>query len=500
MYDFDVAVIGSGAGGGTIAYALAQSGKSVILLERGSHPKAPETRDEIRTMIDMESYDDRSISFKNKQYRFYNGAVPGGSTALYGAALVRPAREDFTPGRFYGDNIPRAIWDWPISYENLEPFYDQAEALYGVCGENGRPLRAVSRPRNGYGYPVPPFKPINLKLAQSISHFGFSPYHLPLAINFEQCLHCPDCPGFLCPNFSRLSSWDVCIQPALKRCGLVFRTKTDVEKLLVNRKGDVHELAYKNCQDDQLKTISAKIIIVAAGAIGSAVVLLKSNLKFNNELLGRNYMFHAGALVGGLFRQDLGTRSTFVKQLAFSDLYFGSETFPHKMGYAQSVPTLGPYTFARKLGLPVSPNFSNIFLRRMLLFMGTVEDLPLVSNRIELNQKGDIRLLHKFHKYDLYRSKYYLKILKKIMQRAGAKVVVGVTSDKNIGHTAHQVGTARFGDDPATSVLDPMCRLHNYPNVFVVDGSFMPTSLGVSPALTIMANALRVADFINKEY
>ena len=209
-------------------------------------------------------------------------------------------------------------------------------------------------------------------------------------------------------------------------------------------------------------------------------------------------MYHAGVLSVGIFPRPTGGASKFIKQLGWTDDYFGTKDFPHKLGYVQSLPIPGPLSMKNESPVPIPLGLANFIYKRAFAFAATVEDLPQPENRVEF-RKGKIHLRHKFHQYDLFRSNYLKRRLKKIMRKCGAAFVIGASAEQDDTHTAHQVGTCRFGKNPDTSVLDTKCRLHGYDNAFVIDGSFMPTSLGVGPALTIIANSLRVSDYIIKE-
>jgi len=226
---------------------------------------------------------------------------------------------------------------------------------------------------------------------------------------------------------------------------------------------------------------------------------MRSGIGNSSDQLGRNFMYHAGAIVVCLFAHPTGGSERFIKQLGWTDDYFGTADFPHKLGYVQMIPIPGPLAFKKKSPVPLPLPLARFLYERTVAFTGSVEDLPQAENRVKMHPDGRISLSHRFHEYDIFRSKYYLRRLKKLLRQCGASIVVGATSERDDIHTAHQVGTSRFGNDPKTSVLNPMCRLHEIDNVYVVDGSFMPTSLGVGPALTIMANALRVSEHIIKE-
>ncbi|NJL82194.1 MAG: GMC family oxidoreductase [Chloroflexaceae bacterium] len=160
--------------------------------------------------------------------------------------------------------------------------------------------------------------------------------------------------------------------------------------------------------------------------------------------------------------------------------------------------SLPPLSVQQSFGFPFPGAIAKFLFPRTLAITGIVEDLPQPSNRVEVDNKGKVRLTHRFHPYDVYRSRYYMGQLRRVFRHAGAIFTYSSTGERDDVRTSHQVGTTRFGRDPQTSVLDPDCRLHDQDNVFVVDGGFMPNSLGVSPALTIMANALRVSEVIKE--
>ncbi len=498
-YDFDAIIIGSGAGGGTVAFSLASAGKRVLLVERG--PKFSDTtayRDERRMLINKEAFDDRTFEVNGRQTRLHISGILGGGTSLYGGVLIRPSRYDFHPGKYYDKYLPRHLWDWPITYDDLAPYYDKIEHLLQVSGDNTTPIPIVETPTHGYPWGVPALTPINQHLEKAIQTSGFTPFHLPFGIDFNRCLRCPTCPGFYCPIDARASTTVQLLDKLVEKGNLHLKTLTEVDQLLTDRQGKVIGVQLRDRQTRQTQTLTASVYVLSAGAIGSPVILMKSGLTGRSDQVGRNYMYHCGALAAGFFAGETGGADTFIKQLGFSDLYLGSPEFPHKLGLAQTVPVPGPLSIQEGLPFPLPEAIARFLLKRMLVITGFVEDLPQPENRVELSQNGTIRLTHRFHPYDIYRSKYYMRQLRTVFRNAGAVFTYGLTGDKDDVHTSHQVGTTRFGTDPQTSVLDPNCRLHDHDNVFVVDGGFMPNSLGVSPALTIMANALRVSDVIKE--
>ncbi len=498
--DYDAVVIGSGAGGGAAAYSLATSGKRILLIENGSLLTDPNLlQDEKQMLLDRIAHEQREFIINGRRNRLFIGGLVGGGTSLYGAVLMRPSREDFLPGKYYKDYLPECIHEWPVQYDELEPFYEKAEDLYRVSADHSAETPHIESRRTSYPGKSLPLKPINNQLAQSLTRQGLKPFQLPLAIDSNKCLDCPSCPGYGCPNESRSSSFNRCIKPAVENHGLDIWTNTQALKINGNSSGKASTLTVWRKDKGKSEDIAASLFIVSAGAVGSPILLLKSGLGASSGQLGRNFMYHAGVLGIGLFPRPTGAADYFIKQLGWTDFYFGTNDFPHKLGYVQALPVPGPLTLQSEAPVPIPLSVAKFIHARTVGFASTVEDLPRKENRIELSRDGQILLFHKFHEYDLFRSNFLLRRIKRILKKCGATLAIGATSDQDDLHTAHQVGTCRFGKDPRHSVLDPMCKVHGTENVFVIDGSFMPASLGVGPALTIIANALRVSEFINKE-
>jgi choline dehydrogenase-like flavoprotein len=487
----DLIVIGSGAGGATFAAACAAAGKGVLVLERGPrHAPAGAAHDELATLVERRPYADLPVEVNGAPRRPYVGGGAGGSTALYGAALLRPSRDDFHPGRHYGTRLPRAVWDWPLDYDDLEPYYTEAERLFGVAGPAADDFGPLARPSGGYPAPPRPLEPINRRLVSANRARGLKPFRLPLAIDFARCLGCGSCPGFLCPTGARRSAAQLVDAAVAGGARLRLQTGVEAERLVRDGGGRVAGVLARDRATGERTVYRARRYVLAAGALGSPLLLLQSGL--GGPLVGRNYMFHLSPLVAGVFARPTGAEAAFVKQVGFADYYFGTRRFAHKLGLIQSLPVPGPLMLA-KGGLRRLPAAALRFLRRRLLpLVGIVEDLPNPDNRVSLAPDGTARLRHAFSAYDVERGRQLSRLMARILRRAGALFCVkkSFPSDE---HLAHQCGTLRFGRSPADAVLDPDCRLFGQPNVFVADGSFFPTSLGVGPALTIIANALRVA-------
>ncbi len=497
--DYDVVVIGSGAGGGATTHALAEAGRRVLVVERGPRRLAIEDgRDERRMLLERTGGDDRPLVLNGVPSRLVTGSLVGGSTALFGAALLRPGRADFSPGRFYGARLPRSLWDWPISYDELAPFYDRAEDLFRVAGDATQPTPYLEARRYPYKASLPPLAPANERLVGRLRAQGLAPFAMPLAIDVDRCLQCPACPGYVCPNGARASSASAAIDPATAR-GMATIWSECEALALVHERGRVHRLRVRNRRTEAIDEIRAAAFVVAAGAIGSPVLLLRSGLTGASDQVGRNHMQHLGALAVALFARRSDGARRFVKQLALSDLYLGRGEFPHKLGLVQSVPIPGPLSLREHAPVPIPFPLARVVQDHALVFAGTIEDLPRPDNRVTLGSDGTIRLDRRFDRYDEVRARWLLGEMRRWLRRAGALAVPGHVAADAHAHAAHQVGTCRMGNDPANSVVAPDGRVHGIENLFVADGSVLPTSLGVGPALTIAANALRVATRLTGE-
>jgi choline dehydrogenase-like flavoprotein len=497
LYDFDVIVIGSGAGGGTFAYACARAGKNVVVLERGrKYVPGHQAYDEQAMLIEKRPYDDRPVRVNNVSKRLYMGSTLGGSTSVYGAALLRPSEEDFHPGKHYGPRIPRALWDWPVTYQTLEPYYSESERLYGVSGSSEEDFGPLQKPGHAYPAGSIPMKPINQRLIAANQARGLKPFRLPLAIDFTRCLQCHACPGHICPNGARSSSAQLVERAVAGRLPLQVLANVEVERLALDSLGKVDGVCFRDRTTGQRSTLRARRYALAAGAIGSPAILLRSGI--TGPHVGRNYMMHLSPLVLGIFRKKTGADQTYVKQIGFSDYYLGVPEYAHKMGLIQSLPVPGPLMMAKATSGRLPHAVIQFLRKHMLPLTGIVEDLPNPANRVTLGGDGAAELHHQYSTYDLDRGRWLGRFMARILKAAGALFCLSKSfpSDE---HVAHQCGSLRFGKAPADAVLDADCRLFGQPNLIVVDGSFLPTSLGVGPALTIIANALRVAEVITRE-
>jgi choline dehydrogenase-like flavoprotein len=495
-YDFDVIVIGSGAGGGTCAATCARQGRSVLLLERGSkYVSAERGQDEQATLIAKAPYDDRAVTVNGMPKRLYMGGIFGGGTSLYGAALMRPSREDFHPGKFYGDRIPRAVWDWPFDYDELAPFYAEAERLYGLSACSDDDFSPLERPGQGFTAAAIPIHAVNRRLMSANAARGLRPFRLPLAIDFARCLRCAACPGHVCPNGARRSSAQL-VESAAKDAPLRVVTNAEVESLSVDGLDQVQGVCVRDRASGAVTNYRARRYVLAAGAIHSPALLLRSGAR--HPLIGRHYMYHLSPVVAGVFARGTGADEAFVKQVGFADYYFGTKDYGHKLGIVQSLPVPGPLMLAKAAPRPLPGGVLDFVRKRMLPLVGIVEDLPNPANRVTLGDDGRAEVRHVFAKYDLDRGRRLTRLMRGIVRAAGSLFSLS-TLALSEEHVAHQCGTLRAGKSAAHAVVDRDCRMFDHPNLFVVDGSVLPTSLGVGPALTIMANALRVARVITRD-
>jgi choline dehydrogenase-like flavoprotein len=297
------------------------------------------------------------------------------------------------------------------------------------------------------------------------------------------------------------------VEPARATGLLEVWTGMEVEQLRLDA-GRVRAVVLRDRRSGEHREVTAETVLVGAGAIGTPALLLRSGVKDESDQLGRNHMCHLGAVAVGVFARPTGAALHFTKELGLTDFYLGEPdgtaggrggTFRHKLGYAQAIPVPGPASLRDRVPFPVPDGVARWLHAHSLLFAGSVEDLPRTENRVRLGQGGRIRLQRAYHGYDVARGRWWARRLARTLRRAGAALGLGTVASRERVHVGHQVGTCRFGRDPRHAVLDPTCRVHSVDNLYVVDGSFMPTSLGVGPALTIAANALRVAHHVFEE-
>jgi choline dehydrogenase-like flavoprotein len=491
---YDIIIIGSGAGGGTLAYALRDSGARVLLLERGDFlPQEPENWNPT-AVFDQQRYKPKEVWRDAEGRPFHPGVhyYVGGNTKVYGAALPRLRREDFDLIEHEGGVSPA----WPIRYQDLEPYYARAEQIYMVHGASGED--PTEPPRSGpFPFPAVPHEPYIAELAERLRIQGLHPFGFPLGIDLRaggRCVRCKTCDGFPC-NVLAKSDADVrCVRVATQSANVELLTRAYARRLLADSSGR-RVVAVEVERDGERFEVPADIVVVACGAVNSAALLLRSanaahpnGLANSSGLVGRNYMVHNNTALMAV-HPTRRNPTTFQKTLAVNDFYFASDSWPHPMGNLQLLGKLqaGMLTANQRL---VPRRLLQGMTDRSVDWWVMSEDLPDSENRVRLGSDGGIRI--HWRPNNLVAHAQLVRAARRMLRRAGYPIVL--TQRMGIETNSHQCGTLRFGEDPAASVLDPFCRTHDLANLYVVDSSFFPSSAAVNPALTIAAQALRVAD------
>lgn len=512
---YDVIIIGTGAGGGTLAYRLASTGKRILLLERGDYVAREQDNWSSRAVNVEAKYNTRETWFdaKGKPLHPHTNYYVGGNTKFYGAALFRLRERDFERLEHHGGISP----GWPISYRDLEPYYGAAERLYQVHGERGvDPTEPCAS--GPYPYPAVSHEPRIQQLHDDLVRQGLRPFHVPLGIRLDEenprtsaCIRCATCDGFPCLVQAKSDAQVMCVDPAVAQPNVTLITRAMVTRLETSPSG--REVARVHVtRDGEQETYTGSIVVVSAGAINSAALLLRSanekhprGLANGSDVVGRHYMGHINSVVLALSR--CANPTVFQKTLAINDFYFGSDDFPYPMGHISFVGKLD--AVALSAGAPaIAPGWTlDLMARHSLDFWLTSEDLPDPNNRVTLDRDGNIVLAYQPNNEEGHR-RLTRKLEHLLQDQTGCREHGHACHQGIFGRhmflgqriplagVAHQNGTIRFGTNPRTSVLDPMCRAHEVDNLYVVDGSFFPSSGAVNPALTIMANALRVGDHL----
>jgi choline dehydrogenase-like flavoprotein len=512
---YDVAIIGTGAGGGTLAWALAPTGKRILLLERGDWVPRELANWSTRAVNVEGKYQTKETwhDASGRPLHPHTNYAVGGNTKFYGAALFRLRREDFGGLRHHGGISPA----WPIGYEDLEPYYTRAEQLYHVHGQRGAD---PTEPPASAPYPHPPVshEPRIQQLSDDFARLGLRPFPAPLGIMLDErqprrspCIRCGTCDGHPCLLSAKSDAQVVAVEPALEHPNVTLLTGARVSRLETSASGrEVTRIVVE--RDGASDAYAADVVVVAGGAINSAALLLRSasdrhpfGLANGSGVVGRHYMGHVNSVLMALSKCPNPT--VFQKTLALNDFYFGSPEWGYPMGHISFVGKLDGDTL--KAGAPaIAPGWTlDLMARHSLDFWLTSEDLPDPDNRVTLDRQGNIVLSYRPNNEEAHQR--LIAALQNLMQRQSKCMVHGHECHQGLfarnlfvgqriplAGVAHQNGTIRFGGDPRTSALDVYCRAHEVDNLYVVDGSFFPSSAAVNPALTIMANALRVGDHL----
>ena len=508
---FDVIIVGSGAGGGTLARQLAPSGKSILILERGDWLKREAENWDATAVfvqnryISPETWYDRDGRPFQPQVHYF----VGGATKMFGAALYRLRKEDFGELRHH-DGISPA---WPISYDELEPYYARAERMYHVHGLRGRD--PTEPPASG-PYPCPPVsnEPRIQQLFDNLTAAGYHPFPAPCAVMLDEqnmaystCIRCQTCDGFPCLVHAKSDAETVAVRPALEFPNVTLLRNAKALKLQTNASGTTVTEVVADVAG-QREVFRGDIVVVSCGAANSAKLLLMSandkhprGLANGSDQVGRNYMFHNSQAVLAVSLEPNPT--IFQKTIALNDFYFGMDGFEYPMGNIQMIgKSLGPmYRGEKPIETALLPmGLLDNLARHAVDFWLTTEDLPDPENRVTVNQDGDLTLSYTPNN-QVARQKLYDK-LKSMLGQLGMHPHhliprdIYMKTEIPLAGCAHQVGTCRFGADPKTSVLDVNCKAHELDNLYVVDTSFFVSIGAVNPSLTAIANSIRVSEHL----
>jgi choline dehydrogenase-like flavoprotein len=503
--DWDAVIIGTGMGGGTLGRVLAEGGLKVLFIEKGPTGHRSERQ---ALHSDIFTPDARAlrgfwptplrakIDGRDSEFFAPLGAGIGGSSAFYAATLERPERHDM-------DDHPHA--QWPVSYDEMAPWYDKAEALFHVCGA-ADPLSSETQA----DLKTPPaLDASDAALMEEMKTCGLHPYRLHSAIQYVAGCH--DCLGKKCPKTCKMDGRSAGVEPALATGNAGLLTNAEVTSLEArDREISAIHIRY----DGTIHRLAAKRVILAAGALGSAHLMLASDpkgLANSSGLVGRNLMFHLNEMFA-LWPKAKISGSEASKTISLRDLYhqtgqrFGTiQSMGIGAGYGEILHYLRLMLSRSPLRkLPLSNDLARIpaaFAVKMLgnakVFVGLLEDYGYPENRVTYDPENSDHLHIEYTIAPELKSrrKAFRKAIRQAFRRH-RKLFLSMQPELNFGHPC---GTLRFGGDPKTSVLDRTCKTHDLDNLWVVDSSFMPSSFGVNPSLTIAANALRVGDHLLKE-
>ena len=504
---YDVIIIGSGAGGGTLALKLAPSGKRILILERGGFlPREKENWDATEVFV-KNRYVSKDIWHDKDNKPFQPGVhyFVGGATKVFGAALFRLREQDFAAHRTADGLTP----GWPIGYDEFEPYYTQAEKLYNVHGQRGDDL---TDPPASAPYPFPPVshEPRIQELTDKLKRAGYHPSFAPTGILLNEadmphsrCIRCDTCDGFPCLVHAKSDAEVIAVRPALEYPNVTLLTNAHVQKLETSASGnEITNVIVERA--GQREEFSGGIVIVSCGATNSAHLLLMSanekhsrGLANGSDMVGRNYMFHNSIALVALSRRENPT--VFQKTLTINDFYLRAPDYEFPLGNIQMIgKTKGPMFREDSHGF--APGWTlDQMAKHAVDFWLMGEDLGLPQNRVTLNSENKIQLHYEFTNQEpINRLRQKLQSMLEHLDMHPHLIPNNFYIGKHIpiAGVGHQSGTCRFGTDPKNSVLDVNCKAHELDNLYVVDTSFFPSIGAVNPSLTAIANALRVGDHL----
>ncbi len=494
---YDIVIIGAGVGGGAMANRLARTGARVLMIERGNYLPREADNWSVKAVFHDRKYTTKEtwLDANGREFNPSTFYYVGGNSKFFGAATVRFRREDFAALEHEAGVSPA----WPVSYEEFEPYYAEAERMMGTHGTAGADPHEP--PRSGpMPYPAIGHEPEIEAVAARLRKRGLRPFPLPIAIDRHEggaCIRCATCDGFACKLGAKNDAEVRLVGPALAsgRVDLVLDTKAI--RLLTDSAGK-RVTGIEVEQDGRRRTICGDLFISAAGAINSAALLLRSATdrhptglaNTSSDQVGRNYMAHNNTAMMAIhpLRKN---KVKFQKSLCINDFYLASPVRPYPMGNIQGLGKLqGGMLTANMRWIPEW--VMSRFAERSVDWWIMSEDLPDPNNRVSVESDGKIRL--SYTPNNLKAHGELVREWTKIMRSIGFPLVV--TQKMDITVSMHQCGTARFGTDPRNSVLDTYSKAWDIDNLYVVDASFLPSSAGFNPSLTIVAQAIRVTEHI----
>ncbi|NEI71643.1 dehydrogenase [Rhizobium lusitanum] len=494
----DVVIIGSGVGGGTVARQLAETGARILILERGSFlPNEPENADaeavftQARYRTREEYQDEAGRRYRPGQYYYV-----GGHTKFYGTAMFRFRDTDFRETEHEDGTSP----SWPFSYDDLEPFYDEAERLFGVRGQAGQDPTEGAR-SHPYSHAAIPHEPVIADMAERLLTQGLRPFFMPSAVDFGpggSCRRCGTCDAFVCRYGAKGDGEMRLIRPVLKHPNVTLWTGAQATRLLPASDGRIAAVEVR--RGGEIMRIEAPLFVLSAGAINSALLLLRSTdaahpngLANSSGVVGRYLMNHHLSGLMGLMPFRVND-TKFPKTLSVNDFYHGVPGDGAARGNIQMLGNIqGPMIRSAYSWMPRP--LANLLGRHSVDWLCMSEDLPRAESRVRL-LPGD-RVEVAYHPGGRSAHDRFVE-----HARARLRQIFPVVLRHSFGIEApsHQCGTVRMGVDPTQSALDSVCRTHDHPNLYVVDASFFPSSAALNPALTVCAQALRVGNHLRASW
>ncbi|MFY9925300.1 MAG: GMC family oxidoreductase [Opitutaceae bacterium] len=531
-------VVGAGAGGGIAAKELAQAGLSVVLLERGGwphydahnddelvsqrtpalgNPFGPDDQHYRRVIVNADG--SQSTVLPSEGSYGNNAGCVGGGTVSYGAMAWRYMPQDFRMRSTYGEVKDSTLADWPISYEDLEPYYERAEYEIGVSGDASANPFAAPR-KKPYPMPAFPFNREGLRVVETTRRMGLHPFPIPMLRNSvpyngrPACIHMRSCVGFACPVDAKAGSQNTVIPLALASGNCELRTGCVAAELVVDDRGRARAVRYFD-SEGRGQEQPADLVVVSASATETARLLLNSKSKLfpngagnNNDWVGRNLQGHCYVGAFGLAEDDVYEEAGPGATVAFCDFNHGNPGLVGGGMLANEFIAL-PYVFCdiRPPGSPrwgkAHKDFQRNYYKRVIRLYGPIQEIPNFSARVSVDPVVKdawgipvCRLSGSRHPLDLVLGDYMSRKAEEVIKEMGATLTWRGGPSLSLSGGQHQAGTCRMGDDPATSVTNRFGQVHDIANLFVADASLHVTNGAFNPVLTIMALAFRVSDHI----